>query len=490
VPRPRDPSPTLIVVVLGAGVLSYAMLQSLVVPALGSIQRELGTSATATAWLFTSFLLSTAIATPILGRLGDMFGRTHMVFVCLGALAVGTVVAALTSTFEVLLAARVLQGLAGALLPLAFGIISDVYPPTRVAAAIGGISAVLAVGSATGIVLSGTIVEHLGYRWLFWLPLAPIAATSVAAFVLMPRTGGLPDRRVDWPGALLLTGWLVALLVGVSQGRSWGWTSAAVLGLFVGAVLLLVAWWVVELRTAVPLIDVRLLGQATPSRLNVVGFTSGFAINGAFAWVPQFVQVPESTGYGLGASPSDAGLFILPWSLGSIFAGVVAGRLAARHGSHASLVGGAALSAVALALLSTWHGEAWHVCVEMGLLGIGLGVLTAAMPTMLVAAVPADQRGASTGMNTNIRTIGGAIGAQVLAAIVVAGTTDGVTRESSYVGAFLLLAVMCVLALAAALAVPRHRKPRAGAVVVSSLLAPAPSAHGAPGASVSRACGR
>jgi MFS family permease len=465
VARVRDPSSTLIVVVLGAAVLSYAMLQSLVVPALGSIQRELGTSATATAWIFTSFLLSTAIATPILGRLGDMFGRTHMLFVCLGALAVGTVVAALTSTFLVLLAARVVQGLAGALLPLAFGIISDVFPPTRVAAAIGGISAVLAVGSATGIVLSGTIVDHLGYRWLFWLPLAPILATLAAAFVLMPRTGGLPDRRIDWLGALLLTGWLVALLLGVSQGRSWGWSSPSVIGLFAGTVLVVVAWWVVELRTVAPLIDVRLLSQATPARLNIVGFTSGFAINGAFAWVPQFVQVPESTGYGLGASASNAGLFILPWSLGSIFAGVVAGRLAARHGSHASLVGGAALSAAALALLAAWHDQGWHILGTMAVLGIGLGILTAAMPTMLVAAVPADQRGASTGMNANIRTIGGAIGAQVLAAIVVAGTTDGITRESSYVGGFLLLAAMCVLALGAALAVPRTRTPPAASVV-------------------------
>jgi MFS family permease len=469
VPRDRDPSSTLVAVVLGAAVLSYAMLQSLVVPALGSIQREFGTSATATAWLFTSFLLSTAIATPILGRLGDMFGRTHMLFVCLGALAAGTVVAATTSSFRVLLAARVLQGLAGALLPLAFGIISDVFPPTRVAAAIGGISAVLAVGSATGIVLSGTIVDHLGYRWLFWLPLAPISASFVAAFVLMPRTGGLADRRVDWLGALLLAGWLVALLVGVSQGRSWGWTSPGVLATFAGAVLLLVAWWVVELRTTVPLIDVRLLGQATPARLNVVGFTSGFAMNAAFAWVPQFVQVPESTGYGLGASASHAGLFILPWSLGSICAGVLAGRLAARHGSHASLVGGAALSAAALVLLATWHGSVWPICGAMALLGIGLGILTAAMPTMLVAAVPADQRGASTGMNANIRTIGGAIGAQVLAAIIVAGTTDGVTRESSYVGAFLLLALMCVLALIAAMAVPRSRTPGAGVQITSPL---------------------
>ena len=216
------PPRSLAIVVVTIGAFVYSMLQSLVIPALTTIQRDLHTSATASTWVVSSLLLSTAIATPILGRLGDMFGRSRMLVVSLSSLAAGCVVSALASSIGLLIAGRVLQGLGGAAVALAFSIVRDVARPERVAGGIGFVAAMTAVGAATGIVLSGPIATGLGYRWLFWLPLIVIVPTAIAAAVVIPPSARLPSVRIDWLGALLLSGWLFCLLFGVSQGPQWG----------------------------------------------------------------------------------------------------------------------------------------------------------------------------------------------------------------------------------------------------------------------------
>ena len=452
--RPTRP---LAIVVVTIGAFVYSMLQSLVIPALTTIQQDLNTSATASTWIVSSLLLSTAIATPILGRLGDMFGRSRMLVVSLGSLAVGCVLSALASSIGVLIAGRVVQGLGGAAIALSFGVVRDVVEPERVAGAIGFVAAMLAVGAATGIVLSGPIATGLGYRWLFWLPLLVIVPTTIAAAFVIPPSARRDSVPIDWFGALLLSGWLFCLLLGVSQGPQWGWASASVIGLMIAAAALLVIWVRVEWRRDEPLVDMRLMRRPALMRVNAASFAIGFAMQATFTFVPRFVQIAQSTGYGLGVRPSRAGLVALPWSIGSTLTGMLLGRLAARYGPKLVLVAGAILASVPFAILVARHDSVWVICIALGIFGTGTGLMAAAMPTILIRAVPEDQVGVTAGMNVNIRTIGGAVGTQIVASVIASGTTGGVGSESAYVASFVVVGVVCLLAIVAAVAVPRDR---------------------------------
>jgi predicted MFS family arabinose efflux permease len=458
--RPARP---LAIIVVTTGAFVYSMLQSLVIPALTTIQRDLDTSATASTWVVSSLLLSTAIATPILGRLGDMFGRSRMLVVSLGSLAVGCVMSALASSIALLIAGRVVQGLGGAAVALSFGVVRDVVEPERVASSVGFVAAMLAVGAATGIVLSGPIATGLGYRWLFWLPLIVIVPTAVAAAVVIPPSARLEAVPIDWIGALLLSAWLFCLLLGVSQGPQWGWGSSSVIGLVSAAAVLLVVWVRVEWRRDEPLVDMRLMRRPALMRVNAASFAIGFAMQATFTFVPRFVQIEPANGYGLGVSPSRAGLVALPWSIGSTLTGMLLGRLAARFGPKLVLVAGAALAAVPFAILVVRHDSVWVICIALGIFGTGTGLMAAAMPTILLRSVSDDQVGVTAGMNVNIRTIGGAVGTQIVASVIASGTRDGVGSESAYVASFVVVGFVCLLAILAAVAVPRDR-PSAAAV--------------------------
>ena len=177
-------------VVLLLGVTAYSLLQSLVVPVLTTIQHDLHTSQGTVTWVLTVYLLSASIFTPILGRVGDMVGKERMLVVTLVALAVGSVLAGLAHSIGVLIVARAIQGIGGAVLPLSFGIIRDEFPATKVAAGVGVVAAMAAVGGGAGIVLAGPIVEHLDYHWLFWIPLIISADRRGVRPLLRPRVAG------------------------------------------------------------------------------------------------------------------------------------------------------------------------------------------------------------------------------------------------------------------------------------------------------------
>src|SRR3954468_11017700 len=228
--------------VLALGGAAYALLQSLVAPALPTIQHDLGTSATAVTWVLTAYLLSAAVCTPIIGRLGDIHGKERMLVSVLGVLAAGTLIAALAQTVEVMILGRIVQGAGGAVFPLAFGIIRDEFPRERVATGIALVSAILGVGGGLGIVLAGPIVEHLSYHWLFWMPLAVVLVAAVMTHFFVPESPVKTPGQVNWAGACLLSAWLVCLLLAVSEGSDWGWTSPRVLGLLVAGATLATTW--------------------------------------------------------------------------------------------------------------------------------------------------------------------------------------------------------------------------------------------------------
>src|SRR5881227_2215548 len=209
--------------VLALGGAAYAMLQSLVAPALPTIQHDLHTTATSVTWVLTAYLLSASVCTPIFGRLGDMYGKERMLVIVLTVLAAGTVISALATSIGLMIAGRVVQGAGGAVFPLAFGIIRDEFPRERVARGIAFLSALMGIGGGAGIVLAGPIVDALSYHWLFWFPLMAVGAAVVATVLFVPESPVKTPGRVNWLGAGLLSSWLVCVLIAVSQGSSWGW---------------------------------------------------------------------------------------------------------------------------------------------------------------------------------------------------------------------------------------------------------------------------
>src|SRR5215210_1001729 len=249
---PKSPTPVLFVLLL-AGV-SFALSQTLVVPALPSISKEFGASATATSWVLTGFLLSASVATPIVGKLGDLFGKGRVLTAVLLLFALGGAVCALAGSIGVLIGGRVIQGVAGGVFPLAFGIVRDTFPPERVASGLGLVSAIFGIGGGIGLPLSGVIVDNFDLSWLFWISLVALPA-ALAAFTLMPPSPRAPRVRIDWLGAALLSSALAAVLLGVTEANSWGWDSARTLGLIAGGLLLLVLWTRFEARRQDPLID-------------------------------------------------------------------------------------------------------------------------------------------------------------------------------------------------------------------------------------------
>jgi EmrB/QacA subfamily drug resistance transporter len=448
--------------VLVTGALAYSLSQTLVAPALPAIQHELGSSTTAVTFVLTAYLLSASVATPVVGRLGDIFGKERMLVATLIAFGVGSLVAALSHSIEVLIAGRVIQGIGGAVFPLSFGIIRDEFPRERVAAGIGLISATFGIGGGVGLVLSGVIVDHLSYEWLFWLGVAVVIPATIATHMFVPESPIKSPSRIDWGGAALLSAGLVALLVAVSEGNGWGWGSAGVIGLFAVAAVVLWAWVAFEQRVREPLVDIRMMRERAVFTTNLTALLVGFGMFGSFILIPQFVQTPSEAGFGFDASVTEAGLFLLPSAAIMLVAGPIAGWLGGRVGSKVPLLIGTLVAAGSFVFLAVAHDQPWMIYVGTTMLGLGIGFSFAAMANLIVEAVDQRQTGVATGMNTIMRTIGGAIGGQIAASIVaghIAGGS-GLAEESGFTLAFIMSACGVGAAFLFALAIPSHRARR------------------------------
>jgi EmrB/QacA subfamily drug resistance transporter len=442
-------------VVLAVGVGTFSLLQSLVSPVLLLLEHSLHTTQSTVTWVLTAYLLSASVCTPIVGRVGDMIGKKKVLVGVLATLALGSILAALATSISVMIIARVIQGVGGGLIPLAFGIIRDEFPREKVAGAVGAIAALLAVGGGLGLVLAGPIVNLLDYHWLFWIPGGAMIIAALVTYFVVPESLVRTPGRISWLAAVLLSGWLVALLLGVSQAPVWGWGSASVLGLLVASALLAVGWMAVELRSRQPLIDMRMMRIPAVWTTNLVALLFGVGMYAIFAFLPEFVQAPSSTSYGFGASITESGLIVLPMSASMFLFGVLSGRLANRFSAKSVLVSGSALSVLPLLIMAFAHEQIWQVAVATLLLGAGFGLAFSAMSNIIVDSVPSSQTGVASGMNANIRTIGGSIGAAAMASIVTSGASpDGVAAESGYTAGFAMLAGALLLAALAGLLIP------------------------------------
>ncbi len=225
------------------------------------------------------------------------------------------------------------------------------------------------------------------------------------------------------------------------------------------AAVLVVVWIIVESRSAAPLIDMKMMRLPAVWTTNLVAFLFGVTMYGVFAFLPEFVQTPSSNGYGFGASVTQSGLILLPASVFMFAVGIFSGRLSARFGAKTVLLTGAVITIFTFVLLTWAHASIWLILISMVIEGLGFGLAFAAMANLIVAAVPPQQTGVASGMNANIRTIGGAIGAAVMSSIVTSQLRgDGLPKESGYTYGFLMLLGASLLAAAAAVVVPNVRR--------------------------------
>jgi EmrB/QacA subfamily drug resistance transporter len=447
---------------------AFSLTQTMVVPALPVLKEDLNASTTWVTWVLTSFLLVAAVATPVVGKLGDQYGKERLLLIVLVFFLVGQIGAALSWNIWALIVFRGVQGVAGAIFPLAFGIIRDEFPPEKVATGIGLISAVFGIGGGIGIALSGVIVDNVSWRWLFIIPAFGVAIAIVLVKRFIPESPIRTASRIDVPGIVLLTIGLISLLLALTEGENWGWGSTRIVGLFAISAIALVTWVFVERRVDDPLVDMKIFAERPVLLTNIIAVLAGFAMLNTFVLIPTFAETPNGltratarvVDYGFGASATKAGLIMLPMSVVLLFAGPIAGQFGRRVGMKWPLGIGMLLIACVCGALATWNEHPWQFLVTLPFFGIAFGFSYAAMAAIITQAVPPTETGVATGMNTVMRTIGSQIGAQlgaaILAAHLIAGTS--VPSEQGYQVAFLVCGVAGLVGAALAIFVTPPRR--------------------------------
>jgi MFS family permease len=328
-----------------------------------------------------------------------------------------------------------------------------------VPSAVGAVASLAAVGAGLGLVLAGPIVSAFNYHWLFWFPMIITAAAALATVVFVPESPVRTPGKISILPAVLLSSWLVALLLALSQGAKWGWTSTAVLGLLGAAVVLAAAWVWVENRSASPLIDMQMMRLPAVWTTNLVALLVGFAMYASFAFLPQLSQTPSVAGYGFGASVTESGLILLPSSVTMFLGGMYSARAARRIGPKSVVVTGSLIVALAMGMVAFAHAHPWELVLANTVMGVGVGLIFACLSNLIVAAVPPEQTGVASGMNANIRTVGGSIGAAVMATVVTASVfPSGLPHESGYTRGFIMLMIVMLLCAAVALKIPPVRR--------------------------------
>ncbi|MGK5529599.1 MFS transporter [Streptomyces sp. URMC 129] len=459
--------PNALLAALLVSVGSYTLMQTMVVPALPVLTEKLETDTGTAAWLITAFLLGSAVLTPVISALGDRFGHRRMLLVTLLAFLASTAGAAAAPNVETLIAMRAAEGVSMAMLPLALAIIRESMPPERIAASFGVTAAMLGGGAGLGLLVGGLIIEDFSWRWMFGFEavLIVVAAALVMRFVPeTPRRPGAADRGVDVLGAVLLAGALSLLLLGITQGDAWGWTSPGLLGLFAGSLALFAVLVVVENRQADPLVDLRLFAHPPMLVTNLASLLLGVVPFFFYVLLPLLLQMPgEIAEYGQGHSVVESGLLLLPASVCTMAAGGATAPLQARFGPRAPLFAAMILMTAGAVTTALWHGGTFELAALFCLVGAGSGFGFAALADLVASIVPRQELAAGNGLNTVVRTVGSAIGSQAAAALLEARTIadTGIPSESAFTSGFWLAAALGAVGIVL-VAVLRPRAYRSG----------------------------
>lgn len=439
---------------LSAAGISVSMMQTLIIPLIPELPKLLNASPSDASWVITVTLLTAAVATPVFGRLGDMYGPKPMLIACALMLIGGSVLAASTTSLLPMIVGRGLQGFGIPIIPLGISVLRSCVPAERVGTAMGLMSASLGVGGALGLPLSAVIAQHYDWHMLFWFATGLGVAALVMFAVLVPHVPSRTDDRLDPLGALLLAGGLVTLLLGISKGQSWGWASGLTLAMFVSSFVIFAVfgWW--QLRVASPTVDLRTTVKRPVLATNVASVAVAFGMFGLTLVAPQILEMPTETGYGLGQSMLATGLWLAPGGLAMMVTSPIAARIAAVRGPRFTLVTGAVIIAVSYSAGLVLLAAPWQIMLLNIVVAVGVGFAYASMPALINAAVPVSETAAANGINALARSLGTAISSAVIGAILAGMAMSHGGSEVPTMAGFrtALVVTACVAALAAVLA--------------------------------------
>ncbi|MDX3382426.1 MFS transporter [Streptomyces niveiscabiei] len=456
------PRPGAVVATLAFAGTTAAIMQTLVTPLIAELPKILDTTSSNAAWVITVTLLVSAVCVPVVGRLGDLVGKRPMLLACSIPLVVGSVVCALASDVVMMIVGRGLQGMGMGMVPLGIALLRDVVPTEKLSGSIALVSASMGIGGAIGLPIAAAVAEYASWRVLFWGSATLAAAVAVLIWFLIPDVpAGAKGQRFDAPGAIGLGVGLVALLLAVSKGGDWGWGSGSVLGLFAVAVVALGAWGWWETRTKDPLVDLRTTARPRVLLTNAASVFIGFGMYASMLVLPQLLQFPKETGYGLGQSMLAAGLWMAPGGVTMMLVSPLGGKLTNARGPKFTLVCGALVLAAGYGVSLALMGSAAGLMAVTIITSSGVGLAYGAMPALIMSSVPASETAAANGFNTLMRALGTSIGSAVIGVILSQMTTTlgGHTfaSEAGFRTALLVGGALALVSAGIAAAIPAAR---------------------------------
>jgi EmrB/QacA subfamily drug resistance transporter len=443
--------PGLIVGVLAMAGIVAAIMQTLVVPLIGELPTLLHTSASNATWAVTATLLAAAVATPVIGRLGDLYGKRRMLLVCSVPLVVGSVVCAMAGSLAPMIIGRGLQGIGAGMIPIGISALRDLMPPEKLGGSIALISSSLGIGAALGLPFSAAVAEHANWHVLFWTATGLSILVAVLIWLFIPATPTQAKGGFDIVGALGLGVGLICLLLGVSKGADWGWGSAGTLGLLGTAVVALPVWVWWELRQSDPLVDLRVTARRQVLLTNVASVVVGFAMYAQALILPQLLQLPKATGYGLGQSMLEAGLWMAPSGLIMMLISPIGAKLSAAAGAKVTLGVGSLIISIGYGSSMLLMGSAPGLMIVSCICAVGTGFAYGAMPTLIMGGVPQSETASANSFNTLMRSVGTSVSAAIVGVVLANMTTTfGSSTLASENGFRVGLLIGCAVALVAA----------------------------------------
>jgi MFS family permease len=427
------------VFVLALGAMDFGLEQAIVIPAIPALAREYHASLISISWLITGFLIAAIVAYPLVGRLGDLFGKRLLLLISLALFAVGSFLCAVTDSIALAIGGRVIQGLGAAVGPLTLGLARDSLPPRLLTRAIGGMVGANNAGTGLGLLLGGLLVDYFAARAIFWFLFAVALTLAVTVAALVPESPLRAKARLDFAGAALLVGGLVSLLLAISEGEAWGWSTGRIVGLFVAAACLLLAFMLVEGRVQEPLVDVALVLTRPFANANLCAFAFGLADAIAFIVIPQLAAARTATGYGLGLTATQIGLLLLPFSATGVAGGWLAGRVVDPVGPRLLVALGSLFGIAAFVSLALAHETVVALGTGSALLGLAWGFILAGVYSVVVRTAGADKTSVAAAVTFSVRNIGASVGIAAAAAIITgAGFVGPFHREVGFTRALLL----------------------------------------------------
>lgn len=447
-----------IVGVLSIAGVAVAIMQTLLVPIIPELPHLLSTSSEDASWLITATLIASVVATPSLSRLADMFGKRRMLLISLGCLLVGSLIGVAGNSLVLLIIARSLQGFAVALVPIGMSIMRDELPRERLAGAVALMSATIGIGAAVGLPLSGWIYSEFGWHAIFWSS-AVIALIMILAVVLVIRESPVRSGgRFDYKGAILLSLALTSVLLGITKGGSWGWTSVLTLGSFAIGLALFAAWWPLEIRCSEPIVDLRTSTRKPVALTNAASLVIGFAMYANLLTTTQLLQLPTSTGFGFGVSAMAAGVVLLPAAMVMVILAPVSARITRHFGARSTLMFGSVILIVGYVGRSFIMSTELQVVLGAILVSCGTAFTYSSLPVLIMRAVPMHETAAANGLNTVVRMIGTSIASATVAALLTSMLIhvngNAFPSEGAFRAVFLSAAAASLIGLLIAVFIP------------------------------------